>query len=116
MTVKYVTHDLSTSDITIMGKVENAIKVRGSSISRIGPIIGHEAQNPAEVHLNLEVEPHQTASEMLVLSFTAQDAVEVGLQLLAMGVEDNPTIGIDVVKQRLTDLLAELDRTLKVTA
>ncbi len=115
MTVKYVTHDLETSDITVMGHVEDAITVKGSKISRIGAIVGQEAANPAAVHLNLEVEPHKTASEMLVLVFNQQDAVEIGLQLVAMGIEDNPTISIDDVKQRLGTVVAELDQTLQVT-
>ncbi|MGI0491609.1 hypothetical protein ACN4EG_07340 [Alkalinema pantanalense CENA528] len=114
MTVKYVTHDLTTGNITVMGHVEAVMTVRGSKVSRIGAIVGQEAQNPAEIHLNLEVDPHKTASQMLVLSFSPQDAVEIGLQLAAMGVEDNPAISIDSVKQRLMDLLAELDRTLQV--
>lgn len=115
MTVKYVTHDLETSDITVMGHVEDTITVKGSKISRIGAIVGQEAHNPAAVHLNLEVEPHKTAAAMLVLCFSQQDAVEIGLQLVAMGIEDNPTIGIDDVKQRLSNLLTELDQTLQVT-
>jgi hypothetical protein len=115
MTIKYVTHDLETHDITVMGHVEDAITLKGSKISRIGAIVGQEAQNPAAVHLNLEVAPHQTGSEMLVLSFDLQDAVEIGLELVAMGIEDNPSISIDDVKQRLVALVAELDQTLQVT-
>ncbi|WP_416668642.1 hypothetical protein [Egbenema bharatensis] len=113
MTVKFVTHALNTNDITVMGNVTDVATVRGNKISRIGAVEGQEQQNPAAIHLNFELvhQPH----EMLVWMLSLPDAVELGLQLLAMGIEDQPSPGIDEIRDRLSQLIAELDRTLQVS-
>ncbi|GAB4377576.1 MAG: hypothetical protein Kow00121_27400 [Elainellaceae cyanobacterium] len=113
MTVKFVTHSLKIGDITVMGHVTDVATVRGSKISRIGAIEGQEQQNPAAVHLNFE--DATTPTEMLVWILGVPDAVELGLQLLAMGIEDQPSPAIDDIRDRLSQLVAELDRTLQVS-
>lgn len=119
MTVKFVTHSLNTGDITVMGHVTDIATVRGSKISRIGAVEGQEQKNPAAVHLNFEITtpvPATDASpEMLVWMMSVPDAVELGLQLLAMGIEDQPSPKIDEIRDRLSQLVAELDRTLQVS-
>lgn len=114
MTVKFVTHALSTGDITIMGRVADVATVRGKTISQIGAIVGQEQQHPAAVHLNLEVVGSQQPANMLTLVFSLEDALELGLQLMAMAIENQPTPSIDQIQERLTQRLAELDRTLQV--
>jgi hypothetical protein len=113
MAVKFVTHSLRTNDITVMGNVTDVATVRGNKISRIGAVEGQEQQNPAAIHLNFEL-AHQP-NEMLVWVLNVPDAVELGLQLLAMGIEDQPSPGIDEIRDRLSQLIAELDRTLQVS-
>lgn len=115
MTVKYVTHPLPTGDITIMGHVTDVATVRGKTISQIGAIVGQEQQNPAAVHVNLEIVGSQQPADMLTLVFSLEDALELGLQLVAMGIENQPAPDIDDIRERLTQLVAELDRSLQVS-
>jgi hypothetical protein len=115
MTVKYVTHSLATGDITVLGHIADVVTVKGHTISRVGAIEGQEQQNPPAVHVNLEVAGGgEGSAEMLVLMLGLQDAVEMGLQLVAMGIEDNPTMSVEDVRDRLVRLVTELDQSLKV--
>ncbi|MBN8563622.1 MAG: hypothetical protein J0L70_24085 [Leptolyngbya sp. UWPOB_LEPTO1] len=113
MTVKFVTHTLNTNDITVMGNVNDVATVRGSKISRIGAVEGQEQQNPATIHVNFQVT--NNPEEMLVLMMGLSDAIEIGLQLLAMGIEAEPSPKIDEVRDRLSQLVSELDRSLQVS-
>ena len=113
MTVKFVTHSLKTGDITVLGCVNDVATVRGRRISQIGAIEGQEQQNPAAIHLNFEMT--NNPDEMLVLMLSISDAIEMGLQLLAMGIENQPSLGIDEIRDRLSQLVEELDRTLQIS-
>lgn len=113
MTVKFVTHTLNTNDITVMGNVNDVATVRGSKISRIGAVEGQEQQNPATIHVNFQVT--NNPEEMLVLMMGLSDAIEIGLQLLAMGIEAEPSPRIDEVRDRLSQLVSELDLSLQVS-
>lgn len=115
MTVKFVTHALKTGEITVMGHVFDVATVKGNKISRIGAVSGQESLNPATIHINLETVPQKNPEDLLVLMLGLQDAVELGIQLLAMGIEDNPTASVDEIRERLVQLVAELDRTLQVS-
>lgn len=115
MTVKYVTRPLPTGDITIMGHVSDVATVRGKTISHIGAIVGQEQQNPAAVHVNLEIVGSQHPADMLTLIFGLEDALELGLQLVAMGIEEQPAPAIDEIRERLAQLVAELNRSLQVS-
>lgn len=115
MTVKFVTHSLNTGNITVMGNVADSITVRGSKISRIGAVEGQEQENPATVHINFVASQGETDDEVLVLTMELPDAVEMGLNLLAMGIEAQSSLGVDEVRDRLSQLIAELDRTLQVS-
>jgi hypothetical protein len=114
MTVHYVTHAFKTGDITIMGNVTDMTTVAGKTISRIGAIEGQETRNPPIIHVNLEGS-HQGEVEPIVLSLNLQDAIEMGLQLVAMGIENYPHPDIDEVRDRLAQLVSELDHTLQVS-
>ncbi|HIK56371.1 MAG TPA: hypothetical protein IGS37_14570 [Synechococcales cyanobacterium M55_K2018_004] len=113
MTVKFVTHSLSTSDITVMGHVDDVTTVRGHTISRVGAVEGHEQDNPAAVHINFQ--KADNPEEMLVWMLALPDAIEIGLQLLAMGIEAQPSPKIAEVRDRLSQLVNELDRSLQVS-
>lgn len=114
MTVHYVTHALKTGDITIMGHIAHTAKVTGKTISRIGAVEGQEHQNPPAVHVNLELTEGQS-KDPVVFSLSLPDAIEMGIQLVAMGIEDNPHPDIEGMRDRLAQLVSELDRTLQVS-
>jgi hypothetical protein len=114
MTVHYVTHSLKTGDITIMGNIANTATVTGRTITRIGAIEGQEQQNPPAVHVNLELAEGE-ARGSVVLSLSLPDAIEMGLQLVAIGIENNPHPDIEAMRDRLAQLVSELDQTLQVS-
>lgn len=113
MTVKFVTHTLNTGDITVMGNVSDVATVQGSKISRIGAVEGQEQQNPAAIHVNFQVT--NKPEDMLVLMLGLSDAIELGLQLVAMGIEAQPSPTLDDVRDRLSQLVSELDLDLQVS-
>lgn len=113
MTVKFVTHSLNTGDISVMGKVNDVVTVRGSKISRIGAVEGQEQQNPAAIHVNFQAT--NNPEEVLVVMLGLSDAIEIGLQLVAMGIEAQPSPPMDDVRDRLSQLVSELDRDLQVS-
>ncbi|MGG6293770.1 hypothetical protein ACQ4M4_05040 [Leptolyngbya sp. AN02str] len=112
MTVKFVTHTLNTGDITVMGQVSNVATVQGSKISRIGAVEGHEQENPAAIHVNFQIS--NNPEDLLVWMLGLADAIEIGLHLVAMGIEDQPSPHIEEVRDRLSQLVSELDRSLQV--
>jgi hypothetical protein len=77
-----------------MGNIANTATVTGRTITRIGAIEGQEQQNPPAVHVNLELAEGE-ARGSVVLSLSLPDAIEMGLQLVAIGIEDNPQPDID---------------------
>jgi len=113
MTVKFVTHTLNTGDITVMGHVDDVATVTGSKISRIGAVEGKEQENPAAIHVNFQVT--DKSDELLVWMLGLPDAIEIGLQLVAMGIEAQPSPKIDEIRDRLSQLVSELDRSLQVS-
>jgi hypothetical protein len=114
MTVQYVTHTFKTGDITIMGNIADTETVTGKTISRIGAIEGQEYQSPPAVHINLGL-AHGDPTESIVLSLSISDAIEMGIQLVAMGIENSPHPDIEGMRDRLAQLVSELDRTLQVS-
>lgn len=114
MTVRYVTHSLKTGDITLMGNVKNMATLTGKSMTRIGAIEGKEQQNPPAIHINLD-RAGGNVEDSVVLSLSLPDAIEMGLQLVAMGIENHPNPDIEEIRDRLSQLVAELDRTLQVS-
>ncbi|MGP1384366.1 MAG: hypothetical protein ACTS2F_12455 [Thainema sp.] len=113
MTVKFVTHSLTTHDITLMGQVNDVATVKGSKISRVGAVEGQEQQNPASIHLNFEVT--NNPDDMFVIMLSSTDAVEIGLQMVAMALEEQPKPNVNAIRDRISQLIAELDRTLQVS-
>lgn len=114
MTVHYVTHTLKTDDITIMGNVANTARVTGKTITRIGAIEGQEQQFPPTVHVNLE-RLEGEPQDSITLSLSLPDAIEMGIQLVAMGIENNPRPDIDGMRDRLAQMVSDLDQTLQIS-
>lgn len=113
MTVKFVTNPLNTGDITVVGNVSDVATVQGSKMSRIGALEGQEQQNPAAIHVNFQMT--NKPEEMLVLMLGLSDAIELGLQLVALGIEAQLSPKIDDVRDRLCQLVSELDRDLQIS-
>jgi hypothetical protein len=95
---------LRTGDITMMSSVESHTVV-GKRVTRIGAIDTADTHCDPTVHLNLEIK--QSASDAadsdnsLGLILKAEDAIELGLSLLVMGLGDVPSAEQEVLIQRL---------------
>lgn len=113
MTVKFVTHSLNTDTVTLVGHVNDVTAVRGTKISRIGAVEGKEKENPAAIHVNFQVVDQP--DDLLVMMIGLSDAVEVGLQLVAMGIDAQPSDKLDGIRDRLSELVNELDKSLQVS-
>jgi hypothetical protein len=117
MTVEYVTHLLETGEIMVTGHVEDALTVKGHRVSRVGAVEGQEQQNPPAIHVNFEIVKkgeHPVTPEMLVLIFSPQDALELGMLLTAMAIEDKTSTEVSEIKEHLSRLATDLQRSVQV--
>ncbi len=117
MTVEYVTHLLETGEVMVMGHVEDVLTVTGQRVSRVGAVEGQEQQNPPAIHANFEIlkkGEHPVTPEMLVLAFTPSDALELGMLLVAMAIEDKTSAEVSEIKNHLSRLVADLQQTVQV--
>lgn len=117
MTVEYVTHLLETGEVMVMGHVEDVLTVTGQRVSRVGAVEGQEQQNPPAIHVNFEIlkkGEHPVTPEMLVLAFTPSDALELGMLLVAMAIEDKTSAEVSEIKNHLSRLVADLQQTVQV--
>ena len=115
-TKQFLTQDLHTGDITVMSNV-TSVTVAGTKISRVEKIPGHELENPSAIYVNFEVKQpsHLHAvledTEALGLIVELDDAVELGLLLVAMGMEHKAPDEIATVKNRLSTLIRDFEPT-----
>jgi len=117
MTVEYVTHLLETGEVMVMGHVEDVLAMTGQRVSRVGAIEGQEQQNSPAIHVNFEIlkkGEHPITPEMLVLAFTPSDALELGMLLVAMAIEDKASAEVSEIKNHLSRLVADLQQTVQV--
>jgi hypothetical protein len=117
MTVEYVTHLLKTGDVTVMGHIEDVLTVTGQRVSRIGAIEGQEQQNPPAIHVNFEIlkkGEHPVTPEMLGFIFSPADALELGMLLVAMAIEDKTSADVAEIKDHLSQLVTDLQHDVKV--
>jgi len=117
MTVEYVTHLLETGEVMVMGHVEDVLAMTGQRVSRVGAVEGQEQQNPPAIHVNFEIlkkGEHPVTPEMLVLAFTPLDALELGMLLVAMAIEDKTSKEVSEIKEHLSQLVSDLQRTVQV--
>jgi hypothetical protein len=117
MTVDYVTHLLETGEVMVMGHVEDVLTVIGQRVSRVGAVEGQEQQNPPAIHVNFEIlkkGEHPVTPEMLVLAFTPADALELGMLMAAMAIEDKTSAEVSEIKNHLSRLVADLQQTVQV--
>ncbi|MBE9044950.1 hypothetical protein IQ255_11125 [Pleurocapsales cyanobacterium LEGE 10410] len=109
-----VSHELETGDITVLSNL-TSVTTNVKRISRLEAVKGKEAANPAAIHVDLQVKPHQEhlpsvvgETEELDLVLSLDDAVEIGLLMVAMGLENKSRLEVDEVFKRLFELTCEL--------
>lgn len=109
---KLFTRPLKTSDITISSNV-TSIRANVIHISRVEEIAGHEKENPSAIHLDLKVEHpvkfHDVleATEEMEMILNLEDAVELGLLMVAMGMEHKTPEEVSAAMSRLSQLIEE---------
>jgi hypothetical protein len=118
MTVEYVTHLLTTGDVMVMGHIEDVLTVTGQRVSRVGAVEGQEQQNPPAIHVNFEIlkkGEQPVTPEMLVLAFSPSGALDLGMLLVAMAIEDKTSADVVEIKDHLSQLVTDLQHDVKVT-
>jgi hypothetical protein len=91
MTTNLVTQSLQTHDITLMTNA-TSLTLQGTKVSRVGPLPREGEPTTASIYIDFVVKhPSHGAgldeAEEVSLSLQAQDAVQVGLSLLALALE-----------------------------
>ncbi|MEM7590779.1 MAG: hypothetical protein AAF383_04560 [Cyanobacteria bacterium P01_A01_bin.83] len=106
------TNKLATGDIEVMSNLTSII-ANANRISRLEAVKGKAS--PAKVHLDLKVKPHPehlpsvlSETEELDLAMNPDDALEIGIMMVAMGLEDKSQLEVDEVFKRLFELTCEL--------
>ena len=113
MTTKLVTRPLKTGELTAMSNV-TSINVTGHQVSILEVQPEPGKKDTSAVHLTFDVEHPQklpsllATAEELGLIMDRDDAVKIGLSLLAMAMEDQTPGEIEAIKKRLSSMIAEL--------
>ncbi len=113
MTTKLVTRPLKTGELTAMSNV-TSINVTGHQVSILEVQPEPGKKDTSAVHLTFDVEHPQKLPSLLAtveelgLIMDRDDAVKIGLSLLAMAMEDQNISVIKAIKQRLSSMIAEL--------
>ena len=107
-------YKLETGDIEVMSNLTD-ITANVHRISRLEAARGRETESPAKVYLDLKVKPHPEhlpsvlgETEELDLVLSPEDALEIGIYMVAMGLEDKSQLEVDGVFKRLFELTCEL--------
>lgn len=112
MKPKLLTQPIRTGNITLSSNL-TSITVNGARISRVEEIVGQEKENPSTIYLDLMVsEPTKQsdileATEEVDLVLNLEDAVELGLRMVALGMEHKTDDEVSEVMARLSQLIAE---------
>jgi hypothetical protein len=113
MTTKLVTRPIKTGDLTAMSNV-TSVTVTGHQVSILEVQPEPGKKDTSAVHLTFEVEHPQKLPDLLAtaeelgLIMERDDAVEIGLRLLAMAMENKTPAEIEAVQTRLSKMIAEL--------
>lgn len=114
MNSKLLSRTVKTGDITVMSNV-TSVTVVGTKVSRVEEIPGHEQESPSAVHIDFEVKQpsHLPAvledTEVLGMILQLEDAVELGLLLVAMGLEHKTPEQVAEITARLNRLVKEFE-------
>ncbi len=112
MKTKLFTRDITTGDITVTSNV-TSVMANGTRISRVEEVPGHEKDCPSAIYIDLRIQHpvklHDVleATEEVDLSLNLGDAVELGLLMVAMGMEHKTDDDVVAVMSRLSKLIAE---------
>jgi hypothetical protein len=112
MSIKSLSRTLKTGDVTVMSHVTTTTVVG----NRISKLRGTPA-NGTTIHLNFEVkgkkdEPCILANaEELGFILKPEDALEIGLSLVAMAVENQSDEATAAIQERLSQLLSQSETT-----
>ena len=113
MTTKLVTRPLKTGELTAISNV-TSINVTGHQVSILEVQPEPGKKDTSAVHLTFDVEhPQKLPSlfanvEELGLIMDRDDAVKIGLSLLAMAMEDKSSGEIAAIKEKLSGMIADL--------
>ncbi|MEM1241663.1 MAG: hypothetical protein AAGI45_17645 [Cyanobacteria bacterium P01_H01_bin.26] len=111
-TKQLLTQDLATSEITVISN-HASVTVAGTKVARVEEIPGYEQENPSMVHVDFKVKnpSHQPEvldnTEDLGLILELNDAVDLGLLLVAMGMEHKTPEEIEATMMQLSKLIDE---------
>ncbi|MEN8446838.1 MAG: hypothetical protein ABG776_17720 [Cyanobacteria bacterium J06555_13] len=109
---KLFAQSLHTGDILIMSNV-TCITATGDKVARIEECVKDGVKSPTAVHVDFEVKQpsHLQAvlEETRSLGFILQpdDAVKLGVLLIALGIKDKDSQAMAAITERLSALLAE---------
>ncbi len=112
MKSKLVTRSIKTGDITLTSNL-TSITVNGARVSRVEEIPGHEKENPSTIYIDLMVqEPDRfhdvlEAAKEVDLVLNLEDAVELGILMVALGMEHKTSAEVAEVMNRLSKLISE---------
>lgn len=110
MTVQSITRPLQTDDITIMSHVTSVTAV-GNKISKLTT----KPDNSTTIHLNFDVKGRKdepcilAGAEELGLIINAQDALEIGLYLVAMAIKNPTEKEVAEIQSQLSATIAEMN-------
>lgn len=112
MKTKLFTQSLKTGAITLTSNV-TTVTANATRISRLEAVPGHEAENPPSLYIDLTVQQpvklHDVleATEEVDLILNLEDAVELGLLMVAMGLEHKTDAEVTATLARLSQLIAD---------
>ncbi len=113
MTTKLVTHSLKTGELTALSNI-SSINVTGRQVSILEDQPHEEGKDSSTIHLTFDVTHPQklpsllSTAEELGLIMKREDAIELGLSILSMAMEDKTSGEVENIKQRLSAMIEEL--------
>jgi hypothetical protein len=106
------TRTIQTGDIKLESNRDSII-VNGVRISRLEEIPGQEKENPSTIYLDflvrnpIERDDTWEASEEVDLVFNMEDAIELGLLMVGLGMEHKTDDEVEATISRLSNLIAQ---------
>lgn len=109
-----VSHELKTGDIQLLSNL-TSVTANASRISRLNAVKEKGINDPASIHIDFKVKPHVEhlpsvlgETEELDLVLSVDDALQIGVMLVAMGLEDKSQLEVDEVFKQLFELTCKL--------
>lgn len=112
MATTLLTRDIHTDSITVMSNV-SSVTVEGTKVSRLGGHARGDAGGASAVHIDFDVKPSSRRSdggestESMCMILGVDDAVELGMMLVAMGLEQKTPEEMTETLSRLSQLIQD---------